>query len=107
MEKLGELNKKPGMNSLFLGDLLCNLFPGMNIEQAIEFLHMQMAAAIGLYSMTQLPTVDKVIQEHPELDVLKIDFKEYYERAVVHFHGFVPGVEKSVICIKCNVIGTA
>jgi hypothetical protein len=36
-------------------ELLCDLFSTLTPEKALDFLHLQFAAAIGLYQMTDLP----------------------------------------------------
>lgn len=67
-----------------LQDLIHGIFPSVDPGKVPEFLHMQIASAIGLYQMTNLSDNQKKALEHPELSEMQIDFEEYYKKSVQH-----------------------
>lgn len=66
-----------------LRELMCRLFPRLSPEKAEEFIHLQIASAIGLYQMTNLSEVQQNVLENPELKGMKIEFDEYYRNSVM------------------------
>ena len=62
-----------------LADVLCGIFPELTIEKALNFLRLQLAAAIGLFQLTDLSEVQQTILEQPEFLVLKVDFAASFQ----------------------------
>ncbi|MGH7885074.1 MAG: TetR/AcrR family transcriptional regulator [Thermodesulfobacteriota bacterium] len=67
-----------------LQELLCTVFPAMKPKRAAEFIHLQIASAIGLYQMTNLSENQKKVLQNPELRDMNIDFYKYYMSSVEH-----------------------
>lgn len=67
-----------------LSELLCKLFPALNPEKAARFLNMQLAASIGLYTMTNLSENQRKILDMPEFAPFNIDWKEYFKESVAY-----------------------
>lgn len=67
-----------------LTGLLCRIFPKLTPENAVRFLHLQFASAIGLYQMTNLSEVQKKVLERPDLKEMRVDFDECYKESVQH-----------------------
>jgi len=65
-----------------LSELLCGLFPTLSIENAVKFLNMQLAASIGLYTMTNLSATQQMVLEKPEFEHFKVDYHIYFEEVV-------------------------
>ncbi|MGI9533659.1 MAG: TetR/AcrR family transcriptional regulator [Thermodesulfobacteriota bacterium] len=65
-------------------ELICLIFPEISPEKAKDFFYLQFASAVGLYQMTDLSEVQKIVMENPELKDFKIDFEPYYKDAVEH-----------------------
>jgi len=65
-----------------LSELLCGLFQGLSLENAAKFLNMQLAASIGLYTMTDLSEVQKKVLEHPEFEHFKVDYNTYLQETI-------------------------
>jgi hypothetical protein len=62
--------------------LLCALFPRLSTETAMKFLNLQMAAAIGLYQMTNLTEMQREVLELPELKHMRVDFSSSLRESV-------------------------
>ncbi len=67
-----------------LSTLICRLFPTLDGEQALKFLQLQLAAAIGLYTMTDLWDTQRQVLEKPEFQHFQIDFKASLREAIGH-----------------------
>ncbi|MFZ2148513.1 MAG: hypothetical protein WAV28_14960 [Sedimentisphaerales bacterium] len=65
-----------------LSELLCKMFPALSPEKAGEFLELQLAAAIGLYQITNLSEMQQRVLEYPEFRNLKVDFNSYSQKTV-------------------------
>jgi len=65
-----------------LSDLLCRLFPDLPSEQALTFLQQQLAASIGLYTMTDLSATQRQVLEMSEFQHFQLDFAESFRTAV-------------------------
>jgi len=77
--------KRGAKEELFLlAEVLCNVFPQLTIETASKFLQLQLAAAIGLFQMTDLSEVQQKILEQPEFSELKMDFAASFQETVKH-----------------------
>ncbi len=98
----GHLEKKSSLEGLIdfkqmanhefgeLSDLLCRLFPTLGGEQALKFLQLQLAASIGLYTMTDLSETQRQVLERPEFEHFKIDFAVCFREAVEYLiQGFL------------------
>jgi len=62
--------------------LLCRLFPDLPSEQALTFLQQQLAASIGLYTMTDLSATQRRVLEMPEFQHFQLDFADSFRTAV-------------------------
>ena len=65
-----------------LSKLLCGWFPTLSIENAVKFLNMQLAASIGLNTMTNLSKAQQKVLENPEFEHFKVDYNIYFKEAV-------------------------
>jgi len=65
-----------------LAGMLYRLFPALSSERALKFLQLQLAAAIGLYAMTNLSPAQRKVLEMPEFQHFKIDFADSFREAV-------------------------
>jgi AcrR family transcriptional regulator len=65
-----------------LSELLCGLFPTLSRQNAVKFLNMQLAASIGLYTMTNLSATQQKVLEQPEFEHFKVDYHIYFKEAV-------------------------
>jgi len=65
-----------------LSELLCGLFPTLRIENAVKFLNMQLAASIGLYTMTNLSEAQQKVLEYPEFEHFKVDYDTYFKESI-------------------------
>ncbi len=84
IEKLTDF-KRGALEELFsLAEVLCSVFPKLTIEQAANFLELQIASAIGLFQMTDLSEMQQQILEQPEFAVLKLDFETCFQETVEH-----------------------
>ena len=84
-ESLVEFKKMAKEEFKILSRLLRKLFPSLSVENALKFLNMQLAAAIGLYTMTNLSPVQQKVLEDSEFDHFRVDYDIYYKETV----GFV------------------
>ncbi len=82
IEKLTEFKRGAKEELFTLAEFLCNLFPKLTIEKAANFLELQLAAAIGLFQMTDLSETQQRILEDPEFTVLKLDFAASFQETV-------------------------
>jgi AcrR family transcriptional regulator len=74
-----------------LSELLCKIFPALNREKAGEFLELQLAAAIGLFNITNLSEMQQRVLEYPEFRHLKVDFNNYLQKTVkCLLYGLIP-----------------
>lgn len=67
-----------------ISELLCDLFPRLTRENAVKFLNMQFAASIGLYTMTNLSSVQQEVLTYPEFKHLKVDYDSYYQECLAY-----------------------
>ena len=65
-----------------LSAVLCRLFPELSDEQALTFLQHQLAASIGLYTMTDLSATQRQVLEMPEFQHFQLDFTDSLRLAV-------------------------
>lgn len=65
-----------------LSQLLCDLFPELTQGKAFQFLNLQLAASIGLYTMTNLSDVQEEVLSYPEFENFKLDYNAYFKAAV-------------------------
>jgi AcrR family transcriptional regulator len=65
-----------------MSGLLCKIFPTLTPEKVGEFLELQLAAAIGLYQITNLSEIQRKVLEYPEFRHMKVDFNDYLKKAV-------------------------
>lgn len=65
-------------------ELLCEYFPNLTPEKALEFLYLHMSMATGLYQMTNHNEVQLKAMEHPELSHMKVEFDTYFENGVLY-----------------------
>jgi AcrR family transcriptional regulator len=77
-----EFKRTVNQESAAVSELLRGLFPGLTFEKTLEFLNLQLAAAIGLYQMTDLSEAQKTILEDPEFKHFKLDFQACFEKTV-------------------------
>ena len=82
IEKLTEFKRGAKEELFVLAELLCSLFPKLTIEKAVHFQELQIAAAIGLFQMTDLSEIQQQILDDPEFAVLKLDFAASFQEAV-------------------------
>lgn len=82
MQSLIDFKKKTGDELKEFSDLLCGVFPTLTSEKAAEFMHMQMALAIGLYSMANLSEVQKKAIEQSGTDHYIVDFGVCFQETV-------------------------
>jgi len=64
--------------------VLCRLFPDLPEEQALTFLQQQLAASIGLYTMTDLSATQRQVLEMPEFQHFQLDFADSFRLAVTY-----------------------
>jgi len=84
IEKLTEF-KRGALEELFsLAEVLCSIFPKLTIDQAANFLELQIASAIGLFQMTDLSEMQQQILDDPEFAVLKLDFATSFQETIEH-----------------------
>ncbi|MDH4219370.1 MAG: TetR family transcriptional regulator [Candidatus Aminicenantes bacterium] len=84
LQNLIDFKKRANEELMTLSELLCGLFPLLTLEKVAEFLNLQLAAAIGLYQMTNLSEVQRIVLEYPEFEHFKLDFKVYFQKTVEH-----------------------
>jgi len=84
VQSLIDFKKRATEELMALSELLCGLFPSLTLEKVAEFLNLQLAAAIGLYQMTNLSEVQRIVLEHPEFEHFRLDFKVYFKKTVEH-----------------------
>jgi AcrR family transcriptional regulator len=65
-----------------LSELLCGLLPALSIENAVKFLNMQLAASIGLFTMTNLSEAQQSVLAYPEFINFRVDYNIYFKEAV-------------------------
>ena len=82
IEKLTEFKRGAKEELFALAEVLCSIFPKLSIEKAANFLELQIAAAIGLFQMTDLSEIQQQILDDPEFAVLKLDFAASFQEAV-------------------------
>lgn len=82
IEKITDFKLQIKNELVTLTRLLCRIFPSMTDENAVRFLHLQFASAIGLYQMTNLSEVQKKVLERPDLKEMKVEFDECYMESV-------------------------
>ena len=58
--------------------VICRLFPDLSGEQALTFLQQQLAASIGLYTMTDLSVTQKQVLEMPEFQHFQLNFADSF-----------------------------
>lgn len=64
--------------------VLCRLFPDLPEEQTLTFLQQQLAASIGLYTMTDLSATQRQVLEMPEFQHFQLDFADSFRLAVTY-----------------------
>jgi AcrR family transcriptional regulator len=64
--------------------VLCRLFPSLTMERAVNFLMLQMAAAIGLLPMAHVSEKQKKAMEQTGMEGTRIEFAREYKRAVTY-----------------------
>ena len=84
VQSLVDFKKEANKELMALSELLCGLFPSLTLEKVAEFLNLQSAVAIGLYQMTNLSEVQRIVSEYPEFEHFEIDFKVYFQKTVEH-----------------------
>ena len=67
-----------------LSDLICRLFPVLSSGDALRFLQLQLAAAIGLTTMTTLSETQHKVLEMPDFQHFKIDYEAGLRETVAH-----------------------
>lgn len=67
-----------------LSDTMKRLFPIMRTDDTLAFLQMQLAASIGIYTMTDLSDIQREVLDMPEFRHFNIDYATVYETAVAH-----------------------
>ncbi|MFH1985044.1 MAG: hypothetical protein ABIL58_24670 [Pseudomonadota bacterium] len=73
-----------------LSDLICRLFPALGRGDALNFLQLQLAAAIGLTTMTTLSETQREVLAMPEFQHFKIDFATAFRETIAHLlHGMI------------------
>jgi len=65
-----------------LSELLCGLLPALSMENAVKFLNMQLAASIGLFTMTNLSEAQQSVLAYPEFENFRVDYNIYFKEAV-------------------------
>ena len=65
-----------------MAQFLCQLFPSLTLEKASKFLNMLVAAANGLYQMTNLTPLQQEVMDYPEFKDMRIDFRSSYQETV-------------------------
>ena len=65
LQSLINFKKRANEELMTLSELLCGLFPSLTLQKVAEFLNLQLAAAIGLYQMTNLSEVQRIVLEYP------------------------------------------
>ena len=66
-----------------LAAILCRLFPSLDEVRALKFLQQQLAASIGLYTMTDLSATQREVLDLPEFNHFKVDFTDSFREAVI------------------------
>ena len=82
IEKLTEFKREVKKEFMVIVKLLSRLFPLLTPEKGLKFLNPQLAAANGLYHMTNLSEIQQKVLESPEFAIFKVDFRIYYQDAV-------------------------
>ncbi|MCK5686124.1 TetR family transcriptional regulator [bacterium] len=59
-------------------------FPMLTIEKVLEFLRLQLAISIGLFSMTNLSEIQEKVFEKQEYSFMKIDLQRHMKIAIEH-----------------------
>jgi AcrR family transcriptional regulator len=67
---------------LSMAQFLCQIFPALTLEKASKFLNLQVAAANGLYQMTNLTPLQREVMDYPEFKDMRIDFRSSYQETV-------------------------
>jgi hypothetical protein len=78
---LVDFKKRANEELMALSEFLCGLFPSLALEKISEFLNLQLAAAIGLYQMTNLSEVQRIVLEYPEFKHFQLDFKAIFSKS--------------------------
>jgi len=91
IEKLTEFKRGAKEELFILAEVLCSIFPELTIEKAARFLQLQLAAAVGLFQMTDLSETQQQILDNPEFSVLKIDFAAAFQETVEHLLSGIQG----------------
>lgn len=84
IERMIDFKRLTRSEYTIVSELLRDLFPRLSQENAIKFLNMQFAASIGLYTMTNLSSVQEEVLTYPEFRNLKVDFETYYRECLTH-----------------------
>jgi AcrR family transcriptional regulator len=84
LERMVSFKRQATTEYATIVDLLCRLFPGLTSKQAVDFLQLQFAVAIGLYHMTDLSKLQQQVLNDPEFSQFKVDLVSSYREAVVH-----------------------
>lgn len=73
-----------------VSDLICRLFPLLGSVDALGFLQLQLAAAIGLSTMTTLSETQHQVLAMPDFQHFKIDYEVCFRETVAHLlHGIL------------------
>jgi AcrR family transcriptional regulator len=84
IEKLTEFKRGAKEELFVVAEILCSVFSKLTIEQAANFLELQIASAIGLFQMTDLSEMQQQVLDDPEFAVLKLDFATSFQESVEH-----------------------
>ncbi len=84
IESVIDFKRRANQELSCLAELLRQLFPTLSRDQALTFLNMQLAAAIGLHTMTHLSDTQKRVLAMPEFEHFKLDFGTYFESSLAY-----------------------
>lgn len=82
IEKLTAFKRMAKDELFILAEAICMVFPKLSIEKAATFIQLQLAAATGLFQMTDLSETQQQILENPEFAVLKLDFASSFQEMI-------------------------
>lgn len=82
IEKLTAFKRMAKDELFILAEAICMVFPKLSIEKAATFIQLQLAAATGLFQMTDLTETQQQILENPEFAVLKLDFASSFQEMI-------------------------
>ena len=83
-ENLLQFKERFRVELSILTEKIISLFPMLNDEKVMEFLRLQIAISIGLFSMTNISEVQKNMLDKPEYSFMKVEIQKHMKMAIEH-----------------------